>query len=71
MSEEVQTERFIEDVSETHDRASAVVRILAACREELSRLECIPSSDPDDVNALSGARGFIERAQNLLGRRFA
>lgn len=64
-------ERFVEDVTETHDRASALLRVLAACAEELSRLECIPCSDPDDVNALSAAKGFTQRALSALERRFA
>lgn len=64
-------ERFIEDVTEMHDRAQSVLRVLQACEEELSRLECIPCSDPDDVNALSAAKGFVQRALAYLERRFA
>lgn len=64
-------ERIVEDVTETHERAQSVLRILEACAEELSRLECIPQSDADDVNALSASRGFVERGLSCLARRFA
>jgi hypothetical protein len=47
-----------------------VISLLERCSEELARLELVPSSDADDVNALSAARGFVARARNLLAERF-
>lgn len=60
-----------EDAREQHDRARTVRRVLESCEQELARLENIPTSDPDDVNALSAAKGFVERAEAALAGRFA
>lgn len=59
-----------DDRDETRDRAQSVVHALESCHEELTRLELIPTSDADDVNALSAAKGFIARARTLLRGRF-
>jgi hypothetical protein len=58
------------DRIETAARAGTVISLLERCSEELARLELVPSSDADDVNALSAARGFVARARNLLCGRF-
>jgi hypothetical protein len=61
---------FHADRIETAARAGTVISLLERCSEELARLELVPSSDADDVNALSAARGFVARARNLLVGRF-
>jgi hypothetical protein len=61
---------FDADRIETAARAGTVISLLERCSEELARLELVPSSDADDVNALSAARGFVARARNLLAGRF-
>ena len=58
------------DLAETIDRARLVINILERCATELALLEMIPSADPDDVNALSAAKGFVSRARNALRGRF-
>jgi hypothetical protein len=55
---------------ETRERAEALLGLLERCQEELVRLEHIPTGDPDVCNALSAAKGYIERAQAVLGARF-
>ena len=60
-----------DNARERRDRAVAVVLILDRCREELERLEQIPADDPDDVNAISAAKGYVQRAQGILRGRFA
>jgi hypothetical protein len=59
-----------DDRRETRERARTVVSILERCSEELARLELVPTSDADDVNALSASKGFVARARNLLRGRF-
>ncbi len=56
---------------ETRERTDALLGLLDRCQEELVRLENIPTDDPDDCNALSGAKGYIQRAQALLRARFS
>lgn len=60
-----------DDRRETHARVQTVISLLERCSEELARLEGIPTADADDVNALSGGRGFVARARNMLKGRFA
>lgn len=60
-----------DDRRETRERARTVVSILERCSEELARLELVPTSDAEDVNTLSAAKGFCARARNLLRGRFA
>lgn len=60
-----------EDVAEQKERALTVLHALEACREELLRLECIPTNDADDCNALSAAKGYAARAAAALRGRFA
>jgi hypothetical protein len=61
----------VEDLAEQCDRARTVARALEGCEQELERLEDIPSADADDVNALSAAKGYVQRARTILARRFA
>jgi hypothetical protein len=60
----------VEDARERSDRAAAIVRILERCRDELERLEQIPTDDADDINAISAAKGYVARALGILGGRF-
>jgi len=59
-----------DDRRETAARVGTVISLFERCCEELARLEAIPTSDADDVNALSSARGFVSRARNILRGRF-
>lgn len=61
----------LEDAIERRDRAGDVSRALEGCEQELERLEDIPSADADDVNAISAAKGYVQRARAALARRFA
>jgi hypothetical protein len=52
--------------NECTDRALAVARVLERCEEELGRLEAIPAIGAARVNAVSMAKGFVERARTAL-----
>jgi hypothetical protein len=68
---EVEVVEFDEDLVEQRDRATTVRGILERCAQELDRLERIPNPDADDVNALSAAKGYVQRAEAVLARRFS
>ena len=59
------------DRIELAERARTVVRILERCEEELARLELVPHSGAGDVNAISMAKGYTQRARSALLSRFA
>lgn len=54
------------DRTEAIDRASLVRDMLHRIDDELSRLECIPHLTSEDVNSLSMAKGFAQRARVAL-----
>ncbi len=60
-----------EDRIEVRARARTVDRILERCEEELSRLELVPHTGAGDVNAISMAKGYTQRARAALASRFA
>ena len=55
-----------EDRREARDRASTVRSILERCDQELSLLEAIPHLGVEEVNGVSTAKGFCERARGAL-----
>lgn len=63
--------RQLENGAEVSERAAQVHKILASCLEELERLEEIPTGEIADLEAISMAKGFVERARFALGARFA
>jgi hypothetical protein len=59
-----------EDRREARDRASTVRSILDRCAQELSLLEAVPHLGAEEVNGLSAAKGFCERARQALDLGF-
>jgi hypothetical protein len=59
-----------EDRREARDRTRAVHSILERCTQELSLLEAVPHLSVEEVNGLSAAKGFCERARSALERGF-
>jgi hypothetical protein len=57
-----------ENLLETRDRARVVKYMLDRIGAELERLETIAHLGAEDVNALSMAKGFVERAELALSR---
>ena len=60
--------RAQEDRREALERGRTVARILARCLAELVLLERIAHLNADEVNGLSAAKGYVERAELALER---
>ncbi len=54
---------------EARERASQCAHILRTVAEELARLEEIRHITPDDLDAFSSAKGFVQRAAAVLEHR--
>ncbi len=57
-----------ENREEARERSHAVAALLARCSEELLRIEAIPGMDAEELNMVSMAKGYVQRAESALKR---